>query len=161
MVRTKQNSVPNTRNTKSSKKSLFNDDDDVKPVKIESGSNKRVLGKAASKRPSSDAPKERKKRRYKQGTVALREIRKYQKGTQLLIQKAPFQRLVREITRDCSTEKEFRFQGAALLALQAATESYMTNVMEDTNLCAIHAERVGIQGKDMRLALRIRGEEIE
>ena len=89
--------------------------------------------------------------------VALREIRKYQKGTDLLIRKLPFQRLVREIARDLSP-LELRFQSCAVLALQEAAEAYLVGLFEDTNLCAIHAGRVTIKSKDMQLARRIRGE---
>ena len=93
--------------------------------------------------------------RYRPGTVALREIRKYQKGSELLIRKMPFQRLVREIARD--VKADLRFQSTAILALQEASEAYLIGLFEDTNLCAIHAQRVTIQTKDMQLALRLRG----
>ena len=98
----------------------------------------------------------RKKRRWKPGTVALREIRKYQKSTKLLIRKLPFQRLVREIAQDFKTD--LRFQSTAILALQEASEAYLVGLFEDTNLCAIHAKRVTIMPKDIQLARRIRGE---
>ena len=97
-----------------------------------------------------------KKRRYRPGTVALREIRRYQKSTDLLIRKLPFQRLVREIAQDFKSD--LRFQGSAVLALQEAAEAYLVGLFEDTNLCAIHARRVTIMPKDMQLARRIRGE---
>merc|ERR1712187_146232 len=99
---------------------------------------------------------EKKPMRYKPGTVALREIRKYQKSTELLIRKLPFQRLVREIAQDF--KQDIRFQSTALLALQEASEAYLVGLFEDTNLCAIHAKRVTIMPKDMQLARRIRGE---
>jgi histone H3 len=89
------------------------------------------------------------------GIVALREIRKYQKSTELLIRKLPFQRLVREIA--CNIQPDLRFQSTALLALQEAAETYLVRLFEDTNLCAIHAKRITIQTKDMRLSLRLRG----
>jgi len=95
-------------------------------------------------------------RRYRPGTVALREIRKYQKSTELLIRRLPFQRLVREIAQ--SYKADLRFQGTALMALQEATEAYVVGLFEDTNMCAIHAKRVTIMPKDMHLARRIRGE---
>jgi histone H3 len=98
----------------------------------------------------------RKPHRYRPGTVALREIRKYQKTTALLIRKRPFQRLVREIAQDFKTD--LRFQSHALLALQEATEAYLVGLFEDTNLVAIHAKRVTIMPKDIQLARRIRGE---
>ena len=104
----------------------------------------------------------KKKRRCRPGTVALRDIRKYQKSTDLLIRKAPFQRLVREIAHDvCPCEElrdQLRFQSTAILALQEAGEAYLVGLFEDTNLCAIHAKRVTIMPKDIQLARRIRGE---
>jgi histone H3 len=97
--------------------------------------------------------------RYRPGTVALREIRKYQKSTELLIRKIPFQRLVREIAQDFKTDDgHFRFQSHAILALQEAAEAFLVGLFEDTNLCAIHAKRVTIMPKDIHLARRIRGE---
>jgi histone H3 len=98
----------------------------------------------------------KKPHRYRPGTVALREIRRYQKSTDLLIRKLPFQRLVREIAQDF--KNDLRFQGSAIMALQEAAESYLVGLFEDTNLCAIHAKRVTIMPKDMQLARRIRGE---
>ena len=98
----------------------------------------------------------KKPHRYRPGTVALREIRKYQKSTELLIRKLPFQRLVREIAT--VFKSDLRFQSSAVLALQEASESYLVGLFEDTNLCAIHAKRVTIMPKDMQLARRIRGE---
>ncbi|KRY33246.1 histone H3, embryonic [Trichinella spiralis] len=94
--------------------------------------------------------------RYRPGTVALREIRRYQKSTELLIRKLPFQRLVREVAQDYKTE--LRFQSSAFFALQEAAEAYLVSLFEDTNLCAIHAKRVTIMPKDVQLARRIRGE---
>ena len=99
----------------------------------------------------------RKPHRYRPGTVALREIRRYQKGTELLIRKLPFQRLVREITQQFRAD--LRFQSAALQALQESTEAYLVGLFEDTNVCAIHAKRVTIFPKDMQLARRLRGEQ--
>ena len=94
--------------------------------------------------------------RYRPGTVALREIRRYQKTTELLIRKLPFSRLVREVTQDFKTD--LRFQAQAIMALQEAAEAYLVRLFDDTNLCAIHAKRVTIMPKDMQLARRIRGE---
>lgn len=98
----------------------------------------------------------KKPHRYRPGTVALREIRKYQKSSELLIRKLPFQRLVKEISQDFKTD--LKFQSEALLALQEAAEAYLVGLFEDTNLCAIHAKRVTIMPKDIQLARRIRGE---
>merc|ERR1712091_672911 len=94
--------------------------------------------------------------RFRPGTVALREIRKFQKSTELLIRKLPFQRLVRDIAGNF--KNDLRFQSSAVLALQEASEACMVGLFEDTNLCAIHAKRVTIMPKDMQLARRIRGE---
>ncbi|KAJ0169120.1 hypothetical protein K1T71_015126 [Dendrolimus kikuchii] len=98
----------------------------------------------------------KKPHRYRPGTVALREIRRYQKSTELLIRKLPFQRLVREIAQDFKTD--LRFQSSRVMALQEASEAYLVGLFEDTNLCAIHAKRVTIMPKDIQLARRIRGE---
>ncbi|CEO96708.1 Histone H2A/H2B/H3 domain-containing protein [Plasmodiophora brassicae] len=96
--------------------------------------------------------------RFRPGTRALMEIRKFQKGTGLLIRKLPFARLVREIAQEhFSGGEEWRWQGEALLALQEAAEAYLVHLFEDTNLCAIHAKRVTIMPRDIHLARRIRG----
>merc|ERR1712032_43140 len=79
-----------------------------------------------------------------------------QKSTELLIRKLPFQRLVREIAQDFKSD--LRFQSSALLALQEASEAYLVGLFEDTNLCAIHANRKTVMKKDMELARRIRGD---
>lgn len=97
-----------------------------------------------------------KRNRYRPGTVALREIRKFQKTTELLIRKLPFQRLVRAVAQEYMSD--VRFQSSAIEALQEATESYLVSLFEDVNLCAIHARRVTIMPKDMQLARRIRGD---
>eukprot|EP01054_Gregarina_sp_Poly1_P004312 Gregarina_sp_Poly_1__4311@NODE_233_length_11059_cov_49_751365_g206_i0_p5_GENE_NODE_233_length_11059_cov_49_751365_g206_i0NODE_233_length_11059_cov_49_751365_g206_i0_p5_ORF_typecomplete_len213_score25_85Histone/PF00125_24/1_9e41CENPS/PF15630_6/3_6e05Bromo_TP/PF07524_13/0_00011CENPT_C/PF15511_6/0_00041TFIID31kDa/PF02291_15/0_0017CBFD_NFYB_HMF/PF00808_23/0_0065_NODE_233_length_11059_cov_49_751365_g206_i01037311011 len=94
--------------------------------------------------------------RYKSGTLALKEIRKYQKSTELLIRKLPFQRLVKEIAQ--TFKAELKFQSQAILALQEAAEAYLVGLFEDTNLCANHARRVTIMQKDIMLARKIRGE---
>ena len=121
-------------------------------------------GKAPRKQLATEAARKsapgtggiKKPHRYRPGTVALREIRRYQKSTDLLIRKLPFQRLVREIAQDF--KNDLRFQSTAILALQEASEAYLVSLFEDTNLCAIHAKRVTIMPKDIQLARRIRGE---
>ena len=95
------------------------------------------------------------------GIKALREIRRYQKSTELLIRKLPFQRVVREIAGVVGRIRGLRFQSSAIGALQEAVEAYLTSLFEDTNQCAIHAKRVTIQQKDMQLARRLRGRDIE
>ena len=118
-----------------------------------------------TKKGSQKAPKGgvKKRYRYRPGTVALKQIRQYQKSTELLIRKLPFQRLVREIASDSEVIKsplcgKVRFQSAAIMALQEATEAYLVGLFEDSNLCAIHARQVTIMPKDIQLARRIRGE---
>ena len=120
-------------------------------------------GKA--KKSGMKAPKGgvKKRYRYRPGTVALKQIRQYQKSTELLIRKLPFQRLVREIACDQEVITsplcgKVRFQSAAVMALQEASEAYLVGLFEDSNLCAIHAKRVTIMPKDIQLARRIRGE---
>ena len=98
----------------------------------------------------------KKPHRYRPGTVALREIRQYQKSTDLLIRKLPFQRLVREIAQDF--KGDLRFQASSVLGLQESSEAYLVGLFEDTNLCAIHAKRVTNMPKDIQLSRRIRGE---
>lgn len=118
---------------------------------------KQIATKAARKSaPSSSAGGIKKPHRYRPGTVALREIRRYQKSTELLIRKLPFQRLVREIAQDCKAD--LRFQSTAIAALQEAAEAYLVSLFEDVNLCAIHSKRVTIMVRDIQLARRIRGE---
>ena len=97
--------------------------------------------------------------------MALKEIRRFQKTTDLLIRKMPFARLVREISNELSPEP-LRYTAESLLALQEATEDFLVHLFddcnlvglfEDANLCAIHAKRVTIMPKDLQLARRIRG----
>ena len=88
--------------------------------------------------------------------VALHEIRRYQKSTELLIRKLPFQHLVRELTQDFS--QDLCFKPTSLLAAHEASEAYLVGLFEDTNLCAIHAKRVTIMPKDIQLSRRIRRE---
>ena len=98
----------------------------------------------------------KKPHRYCPGLIALREIRRYQKSTDLLIRRLPFQRLVREIAQ--GFKEELHFKSSAIFATQEASEAYLVGLMEDTNLCAIHAKRVTIMPKDIQLTRRIRGE---
>jgi histone H3 len=83
---------------------------------------------------------EKKKRRFRPGTVALREIVKFQKSTDLLIPRLPFQRVCRDIARGFSQQIRFTSQG--LQALQEAAECYLGSLFEDSNMCTIHAKRV-------------------
>ena len=106
--------------------------------------------------PADGGMKEKKARRNRPGTVALREVKRYQKSIDMLLPRAPFQRLVREICSDM--DDTLRFQPNALYALQEASEAYIVGLFEDTNLCCIHAKRVTVQKQDMDLARRIRGD---
>ncbi|KAL4493921.1 hypothetical protein ABPG72_021938 [Tetrahymena utriculariae] len=117
---------------------------------------KQLASKAARKSAPIHSGGIKKPHKFRPGTVALREIRKYQKTTELLIRKLPFQRLVRDIAMEM--KGDIRFQSQAILALQEAAEAYLVGLFEDTNLCAIHARRVTIMTKDLHLARRIRGE---
>jgi len=116
---------------------------------------KRSGKKVPKTRPHEEVKK--KKRRYRPGTLALKQIRHYQRSTELLLRRLPFQRLVREIMQKIGSP-DLRIQAVALEALQHATEAYLVMLFEDTNLCAIHAKRVTIMPKDIQLARRIRGE---
>ncbi|TFK76808.1 histone 3 [Pluteus cervinus] len=117
---------------------------------------KQLAAKSAARKTANTTGGVKKPHRFRPGTVALREIRRYQKSTELLIRKLPFQRLVREIAQDFKTD--LRFQSSAVMALQEAAEAYLVSLFEDTNLAAIHAKRVTIQPKDLALARRLRGE---
>ena len=94
--------------------------------------------------------------KVKPGILALREIRKYQATTGLLLGKAPFQRTVREIAQNIRFD--LRFHPDAILALQTAAETNITRLFEDANLAAIYAKRVTVQPKDFALARRLSGE---
>lgn len=94
------------------------------------------------------------------GEGALREIRRYQHSTDLLIRRLPFARLVREIQQGL-TNRPYSWQASAILALQEASEAHLIGLFEDCNLCAIHGKRVTIMPKDMQLARRIRGQHRE
>lgn len=121
------------------------------------GLGKQGIMRLSTKSPTvrTSVPGLKKPHRYRPGTVALREIKRYQKSTELLIRKLPFSRLVREIAQDVKTD--LRFQESAILALQEACEAHLVGVFENTNLCAIHAKRITIEPKDVQLARRIAG----
>ena len=113
--------------------------------------------KSPSSRSSSlTPPPSTGKKRYRPGEKALKEIRFYQRNTELLIRKLPFARLVREV-QSHTLSREYRWQAAALVALQEAAEAHLVGIFEDANLCTIHAKRVTIMPKDIQLARRIRG----
>ena len=118
---------------------------------------KHLASKSATKKTTStkQAAFLKKPHRYRPNTVALREIRQYQKATELVIRKLPFLRLVWEVGQDLKTD--IRFKAAAIAAIQEAAEAYLVELFEDSNLCAIHAKRVTVLPKDIQLARRIRG----
>nr|XP_021500548.1 histone H3-like isoform X2 [Meriones unguiculatus] len=121
---------------------------------------KQLATKAARKSaPATGGVK--KPHRYRPGTVALREIRRYVKDSNLTIKTIPVTRLVQRTAVWISRQDfktDLRFQSSAVMALQEASEAYLVGLFEDTNLCAIHAKRVTIMPKDIQLARRIRGE---
>ena len=102
---------------------------------------------------------------YRPGLVTLREIKRYQKSTECLIKRSPFQKLIREISQEyciCpqgpgTPSMQVRFQSTAIAGLQEAAENFIVGLFEDINLLAIHAKRVTVMPRDIRLALRIRG----
>ena len=110
--------------------------------------------------PSQNPPRAlggvRKPHRFRPGTVAIQEIRRYQKSTEFLIRRTALKRLVQEIGQDFLTG--LRYQSSALEAIQHALETYIVGLFADANLCAIHARRTTIQPRDLQLALRLRGE---
>ena len=111
--------------------------------------------------PRKVKPAERKKHRFKPGSRALQEIRKYQKSTNLLIRKAPFGRLCRQLAASVQREgvfqhQEYRWQAGALMALQEAAEAYLVTLFEDSMLCAIHSKRVTLMKRDLDLVRRLR-----
>ena len=126
---------------------------------------KTIANKGGGKSPRSLqqlTPGMKKKHRFRPGTVALREIRKYQRSTELLIKKLPFQRIVKSIAEEQASGTSFpngvRFEKNAIVALHEAYEAYQISLFEDTNLECIHRKRQTITPKDIQLARRIRGE---
>ena len=131
----------------------------VKQTAMKSQSGKaprKALASKAARKSAGSVAGQKQKKRFRPGTKALREIKKYQKTTELLLRKLPFQRLVREIAHESNAD--LYFQAQALLALQEATETYLVGVFEDTNLAAIHGKRVTIMPRDLQLARRLRGD---
>ncbi|OAG31972.1 histone H3 [Nematocida displodere] len=115
---------------------------------------KQLATKAARKSTTAGTVAVKRPHRFKAGTVALREIRKYQKTTDLLIRKLPFQRLVREVASEYKAD--VRFQSSSILAIQESLENYLTGLFEDSNRCAIHAKRVTLMARDLHLVHKIK-----
>ena len=110
-----------------------------------------TVGGKAPQKEFLKAGKVKKTRQYWPGTVALCKIWWYQKSTELLIQKLPFSWLVRENTQEVG-KIDMHFQGSTIICLQEAAKAFLVSLLEDTNLCAIHAKRVTIMPKDIQLA---------
>lgn len=121
-----------------------------------SKSTKSAGSKKAAKKASGSQNGAKKSHKWRPGTVALRQIKQYQRGTDLLVRKAPFARLVRELA--AAHKDGLRFAASALLALQESTESFIVSLLGDANLCALHARRVTLFPRDVELARRLRGE---
>lgn len=131
-----------------------------KKMKHVGAASKTIVHSSAAAKNAAPAP--RKKSRFKPGTRALQEIKKYQKSTEKLIRKAPLKRLVKEICEDNCNNSHFlegtKWQSNAFDAVHEALEAYAVSIFEDSNLEAIHAGRVTIMPKDMQITRRIRGE---
>ena len=97
----------------------------------------------------------KKPHRFRPGTKALREIRKYQRSTEPLIRRLPFQRLVKELAQNLAPG--YRFQSVSIRALQEAAEDFLVGLFQDSQHCAVHANRVTVMARDISLAARIRG----
>ena len=135
-----------------------------KAAVIASGGKAGLGGKSLPAVQSSYSKVVKKPRRYRPGTISLREIKRYQKDTNLLLAKAPFRRLVKEIIMDLPNKKSgelgggFEFAGQirltknAVLALQHISEQVLVEMFEDAQIHALHAGRIGISKKDMQLA---------
>ena len=142
-------------------------------ARVKQTARKSTAGKAPRKQlatASRTAPKVRKPHKWRPGTVSLREIKKQQKMTNLAIPKVNLGRLVRQVAlKECRDHQEndrnfklsgddLRFQSTAMAAVHEAAEAHAIAVLEETNLCAIHAKRVTICQKDMKLAGVLRGD---
>ncbi|KAE9412855.1 hypothetical protein Angca_002902, partial [Angiostrongylus cantonensis] len=111
---------------------------------------RKQLGPIAARKSARVTGGVNKPHRYRPGTVTLREIRRYQKSTALLISKLPFHRLVRKVAQDYRAD--VRFQSSAVMTLQEASGAYLVGLFEDTNLCTVHAKRVTVMAKNIQLA---------
>ena len=97
------------------------------------------LGRQSPQKEFLQAGKVKKTRKYQPGTVALWEIQWFQKSTELLIRKLPFSQLVHEVALEVGIY-DLHFQGSTIICLQEAAETYLVGLIEDANLCAIHAK---------------------
>ena len=119
-----------------------------------------TMGGKAPQKEYLQAGKVKKTRKYRPGTVALREIWQFQKSTELLIRKLPFLQLVHEIALEVG-KYDLHFQENTIICLQEAAEAHMVGLMEDAKLCTIHARRVTIMAKDIQLACNIWAEHLK
>ncbi|KAI8470895.1 MAG: putative histone H3-1 [Monoraphidium minutum] len=159
MARTKQVARKSSLSTPSKKSKVYSAKSVLPDKKLVArkaippfGGKKKNKGRAAAPQ------QQRVKRPLKHGAGALKEIRKYQKNGDLLIPRAPFLRLLREVANQVADTPDLRFKLSAVEALQEAAEQYLTGLFEDGQLCAIHAKRITLFEKDIKLALRMRGE---
>ena len=104
---------------------------------------------------SSDRKEKGVMKGVRRGLKALKEIKRYQSSTDILIRRLPFQRVVREIAQTIRTD--LRFQSMAIMTLQEAGEAFLVGLLDQCNLCAIHAKQVTVMPKDIQLVQRIRG----
>ena len=118
-----------------------------------------TVGGKAPQKEFLKASKVKKTRKHQPGTVALCEICQFQKSTELIIQKLPFSQLVCEIALTVG-KYDMHFQGNAILCLQEVAEAYLVGLMEDANLCTMHAKWVTIMPKSIHLAWHICGEHL-
>ena len=125
----------------------------VKQLEVKTGGKKpaKTISSKLSKQITSSLSQA--KTKFKPGSIALKEIRKYQKSSDLLIRKRPFQRLVRHLV---SFNSELRFQSAALVIFQEAAENFLTGLLEDAYRCAVHAKRVTLLPRDIILIYKIK-----
>ena len=135
----------------------------TKQTAVKSKATKRALGSKTGKKSAaaaghSGASGVKKSFRWRPGTVALRQVKRLQKSTELLIAKAPFSRLVREIAE--GHKAGLRFASSALAAIQEATEAFVISLLSDANLAALHANRVTALPRDLQLVRRLRGERL-
>ena len=127
---------------------------------------KKFMGGTSKRKPSRNPPQGnvRKPRRFRPGTVSLRQIRKYQTSTDMLIPKLSFQRFVKELIQmecfDRNIESK-KVQGTALLALQCAAEHYVVELFQQSQIAAFHGKRLTVIPNDIQLVLQIRGDHLK
>ena len=115
-----------------------------------------VNSKGSDDRKEKGSRKDGKGKGVMRGLKALKGIKSYQSSTDMLIRRLPFQRVVREIAQTISVD--LRFQSMAIMALQEVGEAFLVGLLEQYNLCAIHAKQVTMMPKDIQLVRRIRGD---